>query len=212
MKRENVRGDRLMNECLRIPRRGKCQFTTPSKCFKLKWCLERDWRGSTPIQSSPLFSSSNPSWVESEKHRNKLNKLFNHYPSDCTLPEHCVLHWIKIIATSLYNSRVTTWQQELNTKLWGLHQWWTSQAFCRSLCSLLHTDTNIAIQSCEHNINDISVYNFISQWHQNLQLHLLEIMLLLKIITQIFNSQDVNPGFGCDSYICSCVPTIPAPT
>lgn len=81
MKRGNVRGERLMNECLCIPRRGQCQFTTPSKCFKLKWCLERGWRESSLIQSSPLFSSSNPSWGESEKHQNKL-RLFNHYPSD----------------------------------------------------------------------------------------------------------------------------------
>lgn len=33
-------GDRLINECLCMSQRSKCQFNTPSKCFKLKWCLE----------------------------------------------------------------------------------------------------------------------------------------------------------------------------
>lgn len=46
MKRGNVRGDRLMNECLCTAWRGQCQFTTASECFKLKWYLERGWRGS----------------------------------------------------------------------------------------------------------------------------------------------------------------------
>lgn len=55
MKRGNVRGDRWMNECLCVPRRGKCQFTTPSKCFKLKWCLESGWREIHSDSKHPLF-------------------------------------------------------------------------------------------------------------------------------------------------------------
>ncbi len=65
--------------------------------------------GSARIQSSPLFSSSNPSLVRVEKLQNKPNKLFNQCLKVIifTLSKHCALHCIKIIAASLCISCVT---------------------------------------------------------------------------------------------------------
>lgn len=100
--------DWWMNVCA-LPQRSKCQFITPSKCFKLKWCLERGWRGFCSDSKRPLLF---PTSSASEKHQNKLDKLFNHYRRVITLmsPEHCALRRIRITALSYKQNSI--WQQQ----------------------------------------------------------------------------------------------------
>lgn len=174
MKRGNVRGDRLMNECLCMPRRGKCQFTTPSKCFELKRCLERGWghrAGGGDIQSSPLFHTV----FESLLRQHKLTKLFKSHTVVfiCTLKKKArrFAHSHNITATRFcisvtldYNLTTGAEQQcTVYCKLLKATAALTSLRLCRSLCYVLHTQLLLLVphlwateSSCELNTDTSS--------------------------------------------------------
>lgn len=59
--------------------RGEANANLPHQVSVSNWSdvQKETGGGRTRFQSSPLFSSSNASWVEFEKDQNKLNKLLN---------------------------------------------------------------------------------------------------------------------------------------